>query len=386
MARITNARLRRIQSGQSLTDAGLTARRQTENGAITLHFTYRHAGRQRWYRLGTRGQITLSQARTAVRKLAAQVAVGVDVQSVRMKERAEGTVAELCLDHISRAEAGKIDTKRPKKKSTLAKDRGRVENHIVGSAFGALKVSAVTRPDVQAFVRRLEKDVSPSVARRVASMLGGIFTEALKLGVVAHSPCTKIELPNDTKRERYLSPDEYRRLWDYTCGPAMPEVVRQAIRFAMFTGMRRSEITALCFDQIADRVVQLPDSKSGPSRRWLSVEATRCVERMRADHPGDRVFPIASGTLAWWLTHAGLDQVTLHTLRHSYATTALSVLGHRTELVACLIGHRTRENEMTLRYSHSLDADMLAAAATVSDAIERMCMAIETDVVAFRRT
>jgi integrase len=110
----------------------------------------------------------------------------------------------------------------------------------------------------------------------------------------------------------------------------------------------------------------------------------QCVGIMRADHPDDRVFPVSTSTLAWWLRHAGLDQVTLHSLRHSYATTALSVLGHRTELVARLIGHRTRENEMTLRYSHSLDADMLAATTTVSDAIERMCMGIEADVVALR--
>jgi integrase len=341
-----------------------------------LHFTYRHAGRQRWYRLGIWSQITLSQARVAVRKLAAQVAVGVDVQSVRMKERAEGTVTELCLDHLCRAEAGKIDTKRPKKKSTLVKDRGRVENHVVGSAFGALKVSAVTRSDVQAFVRSLEKDASPAVARRVASMLGGIFTEALKLGVVAHSPCTKIELPSDAKRERYLSPDEYAKLWAYTCGPGMPEIIRQAIRFAAFTGWRRSEITGLRFEGVSNRVAKLDDTKSGPSRRWLSVQAMQCVGIMRADHPDDRVFPLSTSTLAWWLTHAGLNQVTLHSLRHSYATTALSVLGHRTELVARLIGHRTRENEMTLRYSHSLNTDMLAAATTVSDAVERMCMGI----------
>ena len=98
------------------------------------------------------------------------------------------------------------------------------------------------------------------------------------------------------------------------------------------------------------------------------------------DHPDDPVFPACTSTLASWLPRSSH----LASLRHSYATTALSVLGHRTELVGRLIGHHTRENEMTLRYSHSLDADMLAAAATVSDAIERMCMGIEADVVALR--
>ena len=36
--------------------------------------------------------------------------------------------------------------------------------------------------------------------------------------------------------------------------------------------------------------------------------------------------------------------------------------------------------------AHSLDTDMLTAAATVSDAIEGMCMGIAAEVVAFRRS
>jgi integrase len=385
MSKITNVVLRKLKSGCSVTDGGLTARKQVENGPVTLYYTYRRNGVQRWYRLGRWGApLTLSEARAAIRKLAARVATGVDVQGERLRERSEGTVLELCHAYLRAAEAGKLGGGRGKKASTLARDHGRIVHHIDGSTFGSIKVGSLTRNDIQHYVDGLVRDVSPAVGRRVGAMLGGILTWAVRAGIIATSPHAKITLPADAKRERFLSPDEYRQLWAFTCGEAMPEAVRQNIRFLMVTGWRRGEASTLRFDQVSNRVVQLPATKSGASRRWLSAEAARCVEIMRADHPGDLVFPVRTSTLSWWIRNCGIDRVSAHTLRHSYATTALSTLDHRTELVARLIGHIVPEHSMTRLYSHSLDADMLAAADRVSAIIERMCMGIEADVVALR--
>jgi integrase len=63
---------------------------------------------------------------------------------------------------------------------------------------------------------------------------------------------------------------------------------------------------------------------------------------------------------------AKLKGVTLHTLRHSFATTA-NTLGCSEPTIAAMLGHS--RGTMTGRYIHIVDATLLAAADRVSGAI-----------------
>jgi hypothetical protein len=68
--KITVMRLDRLRAGQSISDAGLFARRQSEGGAIVLSYVYRAHGAKRFLRLGTLGELTLHQARAICAKFA----------------------------------------------------------------------------------------------------------------------------------------------------------------------------------------------------------------------------------------------------------------------------------------------------------------------------
>ena len=63
---------------------------------------------------------------------------------------------------------------------------------------------------------------------------------------------------------------------------------------------------------------------------------------------------------------AKLKDVTLHTLRHSFATTA-NTLGCSEPTIAAMLGHS--RGTMTSRYIHRVDATLLAAADRVAGAI-----------------
>lgn len=63
---------------------------------------------------------------------------------------------------------------------------------------------------------------------------------------------------------------------------------------------------------------------------------------------------------------ANLKGVTLHTLRHSFATTA-NMLGCSEPTIAAMLGHS--RGTVTSRYVHVVDATLLAAADRVSGAI-----------------
>ena len=76
------------------------------------------------------------------------------------------------------------------------------------------------------------------------------------------------------------------------------------------------------------------------------------------------------GMYAALRTRAGLPaDVTLHTLRHSFASVAAD-LGYSESTIGALIGHKG--STMTSRYIHSADAVLLAAADAVAGRISEM--------------
>ncbi len=125
---------------------GFGARRQ-KGPAIAYVIKYRTGdGRQRWQTIGRHGAPwTPDLAREEAKKILGEVARGQDPAARKQEGRRASTLAELCDDYIEAAEAGRLLTRRriPKKASTLAIDKGRIERHIK-PLLGSLKVASVT--------------------------------------------------------------------------------------------------------------------------------------------------------------------------------------------------------------------------------------------------
>ena len=68
----------------------------------------------------------------------------------------------------------------------------------------------------------------------------------------------------------------------------------------------------------------------------------------------------------------GLEDVTPHTLRHSFASVA-GDLGYTEPTIAALLGHAA--GSLTSRYVHHLDSVLIAAADRVAEEILRMMTA-----------
>jgi hypothetical protein len=132
---------------------GFCARRR-EGEAVTYALKYwTKDARQRWYTIGRHGTPwTPDMARREALRLLALVAQGDDPAGQKQETRKAATVADLCDAYIAAVESGTVLTPKgqPKKASTLATDKGRVERHIK-PLLGKLKVAAVTRRDIEAF-------------------------------------------------------------------------------------------------------------------------------------------------------------------------------------------------------------------------------------------
>ena len=147
----------RSNLGQTVWDtavAGFGARRQKSYGVAYVLFYRTEEGRQRWYTIGRHGSPwTPETAREEAQRLLGEVKKGSDPAAVKHSRRRAATVSELCDQYLADAKAGRLLTRRKvsKKASTLAIDVGRIERHIK-PLIGQLKVTAVTREDVDAFM------------------------------------------------------------------------------------------------------------------------------------------------------------------------------------------------------------------------------------------
>ncbi|MDB5593741.1 MAG: hypothetical protein JWM36_702 [Hyphomicrobiales bacterium] len=391
-----------LQPGEVIWDArviGFGARRQ-RGPNVSYVIAYRtREGRQRWFTIGRHGSPwTPSAARAEAQRILGEVAAGKDPAGGKSTTREAATVAEFCDIYLKDAESGRLLTKDgvPKKPSTLATDKGRIEHHIK-PLLGRLKVSAVTREDVEQFLHSVAEGETAArvksarglaqvtggrgTASRTLGLLGAIFTYAVRKKLRADNPVRGVVRFADKRRERRLSEDEYEALGTALRkaeGRIWPAALA-ATRMLLFTGWRSGEVIGLQWDEVdlARRSAILSDTKTGRSLRPLSKAASSTVTDM--SRASKFVFPATrgSGPMSGFPSLfrkvcllGGLPaDVTPHVLRHSFASLAAD-LGFSELTIAALIGHAGQS--ITSRYVHSADAVLLGAADAIATQISTL--------------
>jgi integrase len=348
--------------------------------------------------IGQYGRLTLDEARREARKILGCVEKGEDPAEEKRKAKVHalttaGTVGALCDDYMRDARAGKVTYRgKPKKATTLEIDGGRIKRHIK-PLLGKTRVTEVTQKDVEKFMHdvRLGKTATvektklrgkarvtggDGTARRTVGLLGSIFTYAVKAGLTPDNPVTGIERAPDNKRSRSLSPDEYR-----TFGAALVALEREganpvavrAVRVLALSGCRRGEIYGLTRAEVDahHQCLRFDDTKTGQQVRAVGRPAMNLIEAAPAGEGTVFVFPATRGSghlkdvkvFRKACAMANLEDVTIHTLRHSFATTA-NELEYSEITIAGLLGHG--RHSTTARYTHLIDHAMVTAADRVS--------------------
>ena len=269
------------------------------------------------------------------------------------------------------------------KPNTAHSYRGSLARHVL-PRLGERQVADVTRSDVAALHHEMR--AIPFAANHTLGILSVMFTMAEVWGLrpEGSNPCRHVKRFREGKRERFLSDEEYRRLGavlrqaEQTGTEAAPAVA--AIRLLMLTGCRLSEILTLRWEGVALEAAELrlADSKTGARVVHIGGPAVAVLRGMtRVDgnpwviagrRPGSR---IASLHYPWGRIRkrAGLDDVRLHDLRHSFASGGLLV-GEGLPMIGKLLGHS--QIQTTARYAHLADDPVKAAADRIASRIARV--------------
>lgn len=209
--------------------------------------------------------------------------------------------------------------------------------------------------------KRLNEGVAGATIVRELNNLSHVFTVAIKdWGFPLHTnPVKLIRKPSVSKgRDRRLVKDELHSLLQ-----ALNETieVRTLVQLAIETGMRRSELLSIEWDNIdlENRFVLLPDTKNGDSRAVpLSTRALSILEEIDK-HPSGKVFLTRPDSVSQAFNRAckraGLENLRFHDLRHE-ATSRLFEKGLNTMEVSAITGHKTLG--MLKRYTHLKASDL----------------------------
>lgn len=199
--------------------------------------------------------------------------------------------------------------------------------------------------------------------------------------LVPRNPFRKLATPPTGRRERTVSPAEFRRFL-----VACPRHYRRFFWLALHTAMRPGELRGLTWDQIdpAERCVVLTSFKAKRQRRdglqrrhvpltvaaanWLARE-----HRRRGGRPGlvfldRRGKPLTPNGVRCVVRRArakaglepvaGGERLVMYTLRHTAATERVR-RGMPINVLAVQMGHTN--TQMTQRYQHLKPADLVAA-------------------------
>ncbi len=149
------------------------------------------------------------------------------------------------------------------------------------------------------------------------------------------------------------------------------------IRLLLLTGCRKSEIVTLRWQDVDGDALNLVDAKTGPRQVLLNAPARAILERQPRSGSAfvfpsslnpDR--PLCSDLPLWYSVRkeAGIEDVRLHDLRHTFASHAV-LQGIPLPVVSRLLGHK--RPSMTLRYAHVGDREIEAAAERIGATIVR---------------
>ena len=252
------------------------------------------------------------------------------------------------------------------------------KNHIL-PYFGLKNMVEIKKSEIITLHSNMvqKKKLAPATANKVLIFISHAFNVAMQLEIkgIEVNPASKIKpyLLNNA-RERYLTKEEAARLIEVINQTQQNIHLKYIIPMLILTGARRGEVLKAKHEDfnLNQLCWTIPTSKSG-KKRVLPI-TPQLLELYKSIPKDDTPYLFASAKskkpyvtiyVSWnsARTRAGLKDLRMHDLRHSFAS-ALVNNGRSLYEVQTLLGHST--SKMTQRYAHLSNESLMSAASCAS--------------------
>lgn len=354
-------------------------------GGKTYYLRYKdRRGLTRQWKIADERDLSLSQVRQVADGLRTKIALGEDPREAKAMAKKVPAFAQF----IDEQYLPYIKTY----KRSWDSDASLLKNHLL-PRFANRYLDTIARQDiVKLHHDRRAAGAAPGSINRLLIMMRYIYNLAIKWEVagVKSNPCAGVPLLEvNNKMERYLSVEEARRLYESVC-QSQNTMLQYIVPMLILTGARKREVLDAKWQDfdVTRRLWRIPMTKSGKARHVpLSDGALSVLSTVPRGSSGEWVFanpdtskPYVSLYYAWNTARkqAGLAEVRMHDLRHSFASLLINS-GRSLYEVQHILGHT--QVKTTQRYAHLSQDTLLDAANAATRAVGSMMGVIPNRVL-----
>ncbi len=339
------------------------------NGKKTFRFEQKVLGRNIKVTLGTFPELTVEQAREMAKNAAHEVAQGINPNQVKKQDRNAQDFDDLFDFYVASL---KLDVKAGTRRENAIQKAETLYRLHLKPKIGNRKIDGFVRADAKLLLNKILTDKSYSLHNHSLTLLKSMFNRA-EYDFNPFAECKKIDEALH-RRERILSPDELKRLFEAI--DLEEQIYRDCVLMLLLTGQRKACVFSMQWSEInsTNQTWIIPISKiksKKPHVVPLSTEAMKILsERKEQRLESDYVFPSTnsrsghiadkSGSGGFWrriVKRAGLydentpeSNIRIHDLRRTLASYQVQS-GGSIQATSKLLGHSSI-NITSSTYAH----------------------------------
>ncbi len=354
------------------------------SGGKTYYLRYQdERGKIKQPRLADEADVSLAQARALATKRRNQIAMGEDPTERKAQLQQVPTISTFIHERYLPFVQGY--------KKSWECDRGLLKNHIE-PLWGKRYLDQITKVDLIGLFAEHRKTHAPASCNRLLILLRYMFNLAIRWETpgIVKNPTTGFPLmKEDNKHERFLSSAEAKTLYE-EMKRSDNTMLQYIVPMLILTGARKREVLDARWEDfdLERRSWRIHTTKLGQARHVPLSDGAVAILQSTPRFNCPWAFPNPKTKLPYvsifcsWDTaraKAGLKDVRLHDLRHSFASFLVNA-GRTLYEVQHLLGHT--QIKTTQRYSHLSKETLLDAANAATRAIGHLFMPVATVIPA----
>lgn len=362
----------------------------SESGRRSYYIRYADThSRTREKRFANASIMSLSDARTKAKELLARLSLGDDPFLEQSQRKNIPTYRDYIINRY-------LPHMRVHKRSWRV-DEAHLRLHIL-PMLGHLYMDDIKKQHAFDLAKSHRKqDFKPSSTNRMLNVAHRTFSCAIEWEIAGatSNPISAVKrLKENNLRDRYLSNHELHRLLNVLDSAEHPRI-KGIITMLILTGARRNEVLAMKWSDIdfQNQLWRIEFNKSGTTHyvplSTGAITLLRNTERVEGvDHiffNPDTLQPYVNIFHAWNKVRklAGIEDIRLHDLRHSYASFLVNQ-GRSIYEVQKILGHSTVKT--TQRYAHLSNETLLAATNSVAQYVSGISTLPSSHTLAYLHT